>query len=207
MRGLIKNEFLTLRRVILLYAGVLLFYYFLGAFGMKMSGVQIFSVFFATMLVISSFSYEEKSGWSVYVNVLPVSRTQIVMCKYLFSMICMITASAFGFLIQCGMNLQKGVSMFQDSWAAGAAAIIACLFLSVVLPVLFQVGADKSRVILVLLFMIPFAVALLIEKSGIKFHISLEQLPSLLPAAGLGTVALLLLSCVVSIEIYKRKEF
>ena len=89
MKGLLKNEFLTMRRVILLYAGVLLLYYLLGVFGTKMAGVQVFSVFFCTMLVISSFSYGEKSGWNTYVNVLPVSRGQIVMSKYLFALICM----------------------------------------------------------------------------------------------------------------------
>lgn len=207
MRGLIKNEFLTMRRVILMYAGVLLLYYVLGVFGTQMSGVQIFSTFFCTMLVISSFSYGEKSGWSTYVNVLPVSRDQIVICKYLFSLICMTAAAAFGLLIQCGMNIKNGNPAFQDAWVAAVSVIVAGLFLAVVLPVLFKVGAEKSRVVLILIFMIPFAVVLLAEKSGIRFEFSMEQLFSLIPAAGLITAAVVLFSCVVSMGIYKRKEF
>lgn len=207
MKGLIKNEFLTMRGVILMYAGVLVLYYLLGVFGTQMAGVQVFSVFFCTMLVISSFSYGEKSGWTAYVNVLPVSRGQIVMSKYLFALICMGAASAFGLAIQCGMNIKSGSPVFQDAWVAGAAVMVACLFLSVVMPVLFKMGAEKSRVILVLIFLIPFAAALLMEKTGIRISLSPERLLSLLPAAGLGTAALLLLSCVVSMEIYKRKEF
>ena len=119
MKGLLKNEFLTMRRVILLYAGVLLLYYLLGVFGTKMAGVQVFSVFFCTMLVISSFSYGEKSGWNTYVNVLPVSRGQIVMSKYLFALICMAGAAAFGLLIQCAMNMKNGNPVFQDAWWRG----------------------------------------------------------------------------------------
>ncbi len=207
MKGLLKNEFLTMRRVILLYAGVLLLYYLLGVFGTKMAGVQVFSVFFCTMLVISSFSYGEKSGWNTYVNVLPVSRGQIVMSKYLFALICMAGAAAFGLLIQCAMNMKNGNPVFQDAWVAGMAVMIASLFLSVVLPVLFKVGAEKSRVVLILIFLIPFVVALLAEKAGIQLNLSLERLHSLLPAAGLGTVAVVLLSCAVSMGIYGRKEF
>lgn len=207
MKGLLKNEFLTMRRVIVLYAGVLVLYYLLGVFGTQMSGVQIFAVFFCTMLIISSFSYGEKSGWNTYVNVLPVSRAQIVMSKYLFALICMAAAALMGLLIQSGMNFKNGNPIFQDIWVAGAAVTIACLFLSVVLPVLFKVGAEKSRVVLILIFMIPFAVALFMEKTGIKWNLSPEQLLSLLPAAGFGVAALLLVSCVISIEIYKRKEF
>ncbi len=207
MSGLIKNEFFTMRRVILLYAGVLLVYQLLGVYGTQMAGVQIFSVFFCTMLVISSFSYGEKSGWNVYVNVLPVSRGQIVLCKYLFALICMAVAAAFGLLVQCILNGRNGIPVFQDAWVTGAAVITAGLFLSVVLPVLFKVGAEKSRVILVLLFLIPFAAVLIMEKTGVRISLSPEQLLSLLPAVGLGTAAVVLLSCVVSMEIYKRKEF
>ena len=140
-------------------------------------------------------------------NVLPVSRSQIVFCKYLFAVICMAVAAAFGLLVQSGMNLKNGDPVFQDVWVAGAAVIVASLFLSVVLPVLFKVGAEKSRVVLVLIFLIPFAVALVAEKAGIKIHVSAEQLLSLLPAMGFGVAAVLLLSCAVSMEIYKRKEF
>ena len=207
MKGLLKNEFLTMRRVIVLYAAVLALYYFLGVFGTQMSGVQIFGVFFATMLVISSFSYEEKSGWSTYVNVLPVSSIQIVLSKYLFALICMLAASAFGILIQCGLSLKTGNPAFQDLWVAGAAVVVACLFLSVVLPVLFKAGAEKSRVVLILLFMIPFATVLFLEKAGIRIRISQDELISLYPVIGLGSAVSLLLSCLVSIGIYKRKEF
>ena len=62
MKGLLKNEFFTMRRVILLYAGVLLLYYLLGVFGTQMAGVQIFSVFFCTMLVIALFPTRKRAG-------------------------------------------------------------------------------------------------------------------------------------------------
>lgn len=207
MKGLMKNEFLTMRRMIALYAAVFVVYYLLGVFGTAMSGVQIFGVFFATMLVISSFSYEEKSGWNIYVNVLPVSGGQIVLSKYLFALTCTAVAALFGVLIQCGLNLKNGNPVFQDIWVAGAAVMIAVVFLSAALPVLFKVGAEKSRVILLLLFMIPFAVVLVVEKTGMEFQFSLDGLLAMYPALGLLAAAVLLVSCAVSMEIYKRKEF
>ena len=42
MAGLVKNEFLTMRKVILLYAAVLVVYYLMGVFfSARMSGVQV----------------------------------------------------------------------------------------------------------------------------------------------------------------------
>ncbi len=208
MAGLVKNEFLTMRKVILLYAAVLVVYYLMGVFfSARMSGVQVFAVFFAGMLVISSFSYEEKSGWNVYVNVLPVSCAQIVMSKYVFSLICTTAAGAFGMIIQCAMNVVKQEPIFNEVWVACMAVIVASLFLAVVLPVLFKAGAEKSRVILMMIFLIPFTAAIIIEKMGIKIDFSMERMMEFLPFFGLGAAAVMLVSCAISIEIYKRKEF
>ncbi len=207
MTGLIKNDFLTMKRVILLYVAVLVVYYLLGVFGNGMAGVQIFAVFFCTMLVISCFSAEERCGWNRYVNVLPVSRTQIVVSKYLFAVICMFAASGGGALVQVGMNLLKELPVADGLWVSAAAASAASLFLAVIMPVLFQFGPEKSRVLLVLIFLVPFFTAMLIEKTGIKVEITMETLTKLLPLAVLGAGVLVVLSCMVSVRIYRRKEF
>ena len=136
-----------------------------------------------------------------------MSRAQIVMSKYVFSLVCTVAAGAFGTLIQCAMNVAKQIPAFQEVWVAWIAVMVASLFLAVVLPVLFKAGAEKSRVILMMIFLIPFAAAIIIEKMGIKIDLSMERLVELLPFFGLGTVVFLLISCVISIEIYKRKEF
>ena len=68
MRGLLRNDFMTMRKVILLYVAILAFYYILtlvqrGTGRDGVEGMQFIVVLFSAMIVIYSFSYGEKSGW------------------------------------------------------------------------------------------------------------------------------------------------
>ena len=84
MRGLLRNEYYSMKRLMLLYAAVLAFYFILGFLIRGSSnrgvplGLPLYADLFGVVLVIYSFSYEEKSGWSRLVNTLPVSRGKIV---------------------------------------------------------------------------------------------------------------------------------
>ena len=209
MRGLLRNDFMTMRKVILLYVAILAFYYILmlvqrGTGGNGVEGMQFIVVLFSAMIVIYSFSYGEKSG---YVNVLPVTRTQVVVSKYLMTVICMCAAAAGGMAIQAAVNLTAGKDPLDGLFYMGIALMGAAAFMSVVIPLLFWLGSERERVAVILVFMIPFAVLLLMEKQGIRISVSGGTLERLMPVLAAGTMVLLAVSCLVSLSIYKHKEF
>ncbi|HIZ44670.1 MAG TPA: ABC-2 transporter permease [Firmicutes bacterium] len=212
MRGLLRNDFMTMRKVILLYVAILAFYYILmlvqrGTGGNGVEGMQFIVVLFSAMIVIYSFSYGEKSGWLGYVNVLPVTRTQVVVSKYLMTVICMCAAAAGGMAIQAAVNLTAGKDPLDGLFYMGIALMGAAAFMSVVIPLLFWLGSERGRVAVILVFMIPFAVLLLMEKQGIRISVSGGTLERLMPVLAAGTMVLLAVSCLVSLSIYKHKEF
>ncbi|QNM06801.1 ABC-2 transporter permease [Qiania dongpingensis] len=207
MKGLLLNEFLTMRKVIAMYLGILILYYAFGVFGRGMAGVQIFAVFFSAMLVIYSFSYEEKSGWISYVNVLPVSRAQVVLSKYILSLIAMGAAAGGGALIQTIMNLKSHVRLDNGLWVSIMAFCVASFFLSLIIPILFKMGAEKCRIILVVIFLIPFMTIMLIEKTGVEPAFTIQDLIAMTPLIVLCAVIFMILSCMLTLRIYSKKEF
>ncbi|MCD2492076.1 ABC-2 transporter permease [Lacrimispora sp. NSJ-141] len=207
MKGLLLNDFLTMRKVMALYFGILILYYALGIFGKGLAGVQIFAVFFSAMLVIYSFSYEEKSGWNSYVNVLPVSRAQVVLSKYILSLIAMGAAAGGGALIQTVINLKNRVQPENGLWISIIAFCVASLFLSLIIPILFKMGAEKGRIILVVIFLIPFMITMLVKKTGIKLAFTIQDLLAMIPLIVLCVVIFMILSCMVTLRIYGKKEF
>ncbi len=206
MKGLLLNEFLTMRKSIAMYLGILILYYALGIFGKGMAGVQIFAIFFSAMLVIYSFSYEEKSGWTSYVNVLPVSRAQVVLSKYFLSLIAMGVTAGGGALIQMVMNLKNHVQLGNGLWVSIMAFCVASVFLSVIIPILFKMGAEKCRIILVVIFLIPFMTVMLIEKTGVKPALTIQDLIAMTPLIVICAVIFMILSCMVTLRIYGKKE-
>ncbi len=207
MRGLLQNEFYSMKRVILLYAAVLVIYYILGIFGSGLLGIQLFAEFFSAMLVIYSFSYGEKSGWNVYVNALPVTKGQIVGSKYLFSLAAVSVTALCGLLLQVGSNIRQGSAPADGIWISFLMLAGAAAFLSLVLPVLFWMGAEKGRILLILIFLIPFATALAVEKLGITLELPAGRLEDLALPACAAAAVLMAVSYRISTVIYDRKEF
>ena len=179
MRGLLRNDFMTMRKVILLYVAILAFYYILmlvqrGTGGNGVEGMQ-----FIVVLV----------------------------SKYLMTVICMCAAAAGGMAIQAAVNLTAGKDPLDGLFYMGIALMGAAAFMSVVIPLLFWLGSERGRVAVILVFMIPFAVLLLMEKQGIRISVSGGTLERLMPVLAAGTMVLLAVSCLVSLSIYKHKEF
>lgn len=207
MKGLILNQIYTMRKVSVLYAAILAAYYLLGVFGKGLFGIQIFAVFFSAMLIINSFSYEEKCGWSMYVNVLPVSRKQIVLSKYLLAFIFIGAVTAGGAFLQALVNIKNHAGIGNGLWVSAAAFLGASFFLSILVPLLFKLGTEKSRAAMVIIFLIPFCAVMFIEKAGLKFHLTSEVIKTTLPFLAVGIILMLAASVFMAIHIYEGKEF
>lgn len=213
MRGLLRNEYYSMKRLMLLYAAVLAFYFILGFLIRGSSnrgvplGLPLYADLFGVVLVIYSFSYEEKSGWSRLVNTLPVSRGKIVRGKYLFSLIVVLTAAAAGQVFWSLSNIRAGIPAMDLWWycpmvLGGAAALLALL-----LPLMFLLGAEKGRLMAAVFFFVLMFFGAARQMSG--KYISLVGVPvwKILAVSCGGAAVLLVISCLISTVIYNRKEF
>lgn len=158
----------------------------------------------AIVLTINAMAYEEKTNWDIFVRSLPLSSRTIVGTKYILALIfsfmgtvLSLAATLFFHHWQIGENFQSTVWI-----VAGAAPLLIC---SILLPLFFKFGMQKTRLVFFLfLFILPLLAATIIWKSGIR--VSQASLLLSLKVSPLIVFAVVTASFFISCHIYSRKE-
>ena len=204
MLGLLRKDFYNLKKQAGLMLGFLVIY---GAV-MLLSGSQnasfisAFASLYAMLLPITSLSFDERSGWEKLALSMPVTRRQLVLSKYLLGALLSLIVAAANALIFIAL---LGRDLAPSLLACGAFLCAGLIFLDIVLPILFKVGTEKARLIMMMIVLLPVALTLLADRLGLSLPAgALASHGYLLP---LGTVLLTLLSVLISLAIYRKKEF
>jgi len=207
MTGFILKDLLTLRRYMKLVAfamavfAVMTWYLDNPAVVSAMIAVQF------AMLPVASFSYDHQARWELFAQTLPVSRREIVASKYVLS----IAFSALGTIV--GVGLALGVCLLKGEPAESRDVALAggfifgasLLFQSVMIPLIFKFGVEKSRFMLLTVMGIA---ALLGALANMPFMDWLaETSPEALMAGALaGAVMLTAVSFFISRAIYEARD-
>lgn len=113
-----------------------------------------------SMMVITTFSFDDQSKWTKYAMIMPVSKRDYVISKFIvlaiFSLIGVFAGAVMGTI--GGLLLHKISSFSSFLMSLGALAIgftIADIFGSVSIPLLFKFGAEKARMMTLIAFVVP----------------------------------------------------
>jgi len=203
MKGLILKDFMNLKRqykVLLLMSVFFIVMSLTGDNSAMFSGVISILL---VMLTITTTSYDEQSKWDRYALTMPVSRSDLVIGKYIMGLILSIAA----FIVNVVFQIVTGSGTIQYVLTVSAALFGAGLFLlCIILPIMFRFGVEKGRLLMMLILFIPSGAIALLSKIGITIPDGafIDQLPYY-------CVLLLLLvaaaSVRISLMIYKKKEF
>lgn len=166
-----------------------------------------------SMMVITTFSFDEQSKWTKYAMIMPVSKKDYVISKFivlaLFSLIGILTGAILGTI--GGLLLHKissGISLLMSLSATAIGFIIADIFGSVSIPLLFKFGAEKARMMTLIAFVVPvivcYGVYQLLIALGISFTTKLIAI--LLCASPVITVAWNYIMYKISYLIFDNKE-
>lgn len=207
MKGLLIKDFLLLRaygRSLLLLLLLFLSIGVTSGTGMIVGIVMIESI----MLAVSTFSYDDMAKWNTYMLSMPVSRKTAVREKYVLALLLGLMGIVLSLLtgLLAGA-IRGGVDWKELGWAVAACLMIACLYLSVMLPLTFRYGAEKMRILLLAVFFVLFFILFggytLLIKSAPGALASLVRLWSVFPVL---IVAALAVSYVISQRIFAKKE-
>jgi len=202
MKGLLLKDFYQLWkycRMFLLCIAVFLAMIFVSGENLFFS---LYPALLCGILPVTLFSYDERSGWKQFSAALPCSRAQIVSGKYLLGVI-LETASIV--LCLAATAARPGASGGEVPAMAGLLWCVGFFSPSILLPVVFALGAEKGRVVyLVILALIAGSMAALMRASSLGAVASLS--PAILGWAALGVTALYAASWLLSIRIYQKKE-
>lgn len=212
MSGLLVKEYYTLHRYIKQY--ILLFIFF-GALTVYMDSVIYFQAMVTMsmcMLVFTGMSYDSTAGWDKYVMTMPVSRKDVVRSKYIICVIYAATAivvsGIFSIIINRIYPMEDVGLMLMTIMAMTLLCLIFIIY-SILLPMIFKLGVEKTRILMIAVIMIPvFAIlgtAEYMPESVLDF---IEQHAAIFGAAGvIMSVLIYCISYFISVRIFSKKEF
>ncbi len=202
MKGLILKDIYNLKRqykvLLLLFVFYTLFSLFTGDAGFLTGVLSLMMV----MLTITTLAYDERSKWEKYALTMPVSRTDLVLGKYLLGLLLSVIAFVFNLIFMLATQANQKTEALPT---AAATLGISLFFLCAILPVLFKFGVEKGRMLMMLILFVPTGIILLLSKTELP-SIN-EEFMRLLPYLCIVFMVILAyVSVQVSLAIYRKKE-
>lgn len=207
MKGLIIKDIYALKQQGKILLVLLVFYAVYSVMFDNLSMLAAMIVLLCVMMPITTMAYDEKSKWEKYALAMPVERKTMVLSKYVFALM----AELIGVIIVTILSLI--IVFFTGEMKLNEALImilaiggVGLFFLAIILPLLFQFGVEKARLIILIVIFIPSLLAMMLSQLGMSPP-SPETLKLLGYLSPLIIAGLLLLSIKISMRIYDKKEF
>ncbi|MGE4549448.1 MAG: ABC-2 transporter permease [Intestinibacillus sp.] len=215
MKAILRSDLLNFRQSA---KSVLLLILFFCGMAVLSRNTSFFGILLVTLCLIVPFhlfSYDTAYGWDKLALSLPISRTSVIVSKYILCagiMAILLVLSSAGIGLS---RLQIPEGTVSDQIAAILASAAAALFLlAVLIPFVVKFGVTKGRYILMLIVWVPVMLVFLLKNSGMKkpfasveSYITDGNLLSITLVLLLASLLFYLLSLLISVIIYKRKEF
>ena len=148
------------------------------------SGVEgyiIVSAVLCSMMIVTTFTFDDNSNWPRYAMIMPVSKKDVVAGKYVVMIIFCIIGSLFGLLVSliAGFVMRKITpdleSITELLFLTLTALAISLISGSMSIPLVFRFGAEKARVLLVVSILVPLAVCFGIYQLLVLLGIELTE--------------------------------
>lgn len=218
MKGLLIKDFELLKNnmknslilIVLIGVGI-------SAYNTDTTFVITYLAIVGTSFTTSTFSYDEFDNGYAFLLSLPVTRRGYIAEKYIFGLCMSIAGWLTGTIISIIAGMTRHIIMPTDTILAALMLLpVGLLLLAAQIPFHLKFGVDKGRIIIVGVIGLLFLLFVMGAEIVKFINIDLGALWKNLPVLGMGTaivaffgigIALLLLSCRISIGIMERKEF
>lgn len=162
-------------------------------------------------LIVPSMRAEKEKDWNKFELTMPINRKEIVASKYILYLILCLMGLALGAIVNvCGMAFSQLSSFDNIDIYLYISMIIALVSGSVLIPLVYKLGVDKSETLSLVCYSIPIATLvglLLYLKERIHTLETISHLRLWLILILVVTFVIFLISGVVSYKIYKKKQF
>lgn len=214
IRGLILKDILELKayKKNLLIIIVIYSFLILSQRGDSMVSVGATMIMLViSMLAINTFHYDDKTKTDRYLLTLPVTKKEIVLSKYILSILSVISGAIIGTIISALLTYlkYKMIPNIEELLSSVLGGMIAVSFISSVqLPSIYKYGAEKGRMFIYVIALIIFILGNVVMMFDLNINLSfLEKYDYLLPIACFLLIAIMyLISYIISLKIYQKKE-
>ena len=134
-----------------------------------------------SMMIVTTFSFDDNSKWTRYAMIMPVSKKDLVAGKFIVLAIFCLVGSLFGLVVGsiAGLTI-KSISF--DLAGIGellfltlTAWVVSIIYGSMSIPLVFKFGAEKGRVLLLISFLFPAALCFGIYQLFVILGIELTE--------------------------------
>ena len=207
MKGLLVKDLLMMRQHIFLTLVIILVYAFVAVTANGMAEVFSFiTIFLGIFFPVNTLAYDDKAHWDRLALSMPVSRTTVILSKYLLSLGFMVVLSAVSLFFIWA--IQKGAVTTEDFLGVAGVLALGVTLVSIMLPLMFKFGVEKARIIIFLVAILPVLASMLISKFDVSVEWSvLSDIKTAALCIGVAVIFLLAVSFLCSLSIYRRKEF
>ena len=207
MTGFILKDLLTLRRYMKLIALAIAVF---AAMAWYLDNAAVVSAMIAiqfAMLPVTSFSYDHLAKWELFAQTLPVSRREIVAGKYVLSLafIALGTVIGIGLALVIGLLKDEPVDPRDLALTGGFMIAASLFFLSVMIPLIYKFGVEKSRFMLLAVAGAAALIAALINLPAPDWLMKASP-GAAVGAALAGAAVLMAVSFFISSAIYEARD-
>lgn len=150
------------------------------------SGVQgyiLTCTILCTMMIITTFSFDDVSNWTPYALIMPLSRENLVAGKFIVLFIFSAVGTLFGVLAgsigiriaSAFMSVSESASMLPLGLSAIVSLAVSTIFGGISIPLVFRFGPEKGRLLVLVSFSIPSIICYLIYRLLIALGIALTD--------------------------------
>lgn len=219
MTGLIWKDFLVMKKLLRYYLLLMAVYALFALKGtFTYSIISGFAAIMGCMAPMSAFAYDEQARWDKFAASTPVGRKGVVKARYLFSLILLLVGGAIAAPVSVAVvrfGEAEAAVWWEPLVVTAGVCLVGLLLNCAVLPVLFKFGAEKSRVIGMVIFGVFFGgmafLSWLAKNRGMDLSGVGEAIAALPPAVLVAVpviiaAVLFWLSYLLSVRIYQKKE-
>ncbi len=207
MKGLLIKDFKMMKHDSIIGIMIPTLFFIISLFGGNFMFFTVMSVMMFALIPTLNIAIDEKYKWDKYEAVLPIKREHIVLEKYILLLIFILPIITAEALI---IYFVKGCSTNEMLTIISSMLFFGLITPSIVLPLYFLFGYNTGRMVGVPVSAIIYIIfyCLSMKNSTTNSIVKSEFLPqtntALYTAAGLVLISV---SILISIIVYKRKEF
>lgn len=208
MKGLLVKDFIMIKKHCLMLLPIGLLFFIISAVSQASSMYfAYYSAAIFSMLPITVMAYDEAHKWNKYEILLPIGRTKIVLEKYILLIIFIVPVvliESIVLAVTCNLSISYTISLISIMLFCGTIAP------TVVLPIIFRFGYLKGRIINIIIISTMAVVINVIsalnssEGALVESEFEPSKYSFLIAAAA---VILMTVSLLISVKVYKKREF
>ncbi|MDD6794688.1 MAG: ABC-2 transporter permease [Clostridiaceae bacterium] len=203
MKGLILKDLLQLKTYSKSLMLIFVFFTIISFTNNNPSFASVSIIVLSCMMVITSFAYDNIGKWDGFALCTPIKRNQIVFSKYALALLLVFFGTVISFISTYIFTIVKKVEFGMEAAVTiGVGLEVAIILISIMMPLIYIFGVEKSRYIFMIVVLIPTLMG--VFGIGVPNY---NILLILLKFSPVFTILVFMLSYFISSAVFDKKEF